>query len=60
MKLAVELASGGLMYMPGFMMIGSGIQVILWLLPQQFERYWYYWWHGFLKHGIKIASGSMI
>jgi hypothetical protein len=35
---AVEMASGGMIYIPGLMMIGSGIQVILRALAQQFER----------------------
>jgi hypothetical protein len=38
MKYAFEMASGGIIYIPDFMMIGSGIHVILSLLPQQFER----------------------
>jgi hypothetical protein len=32
------MVSGGIMYIPSFMTIGSGIQVILRVLPQQFER----------------------
>jgi hypothetical protein len=38
MKYTDEMASGGIMYMPGIMMIGSGIRVILGALLQQFER----------------------
>jgi hypothetical protein len=40
----VEMASDGMIYIPSFMKIGSGIQVILMLLPQQHERLqcWYY------------------
>jgi hypothetical protein len=34
-KYAVEMAAGGLKYIPSFMTIDSGIQVILRLLPQQ-------------------------
>jgi hypothetical protein len=43
-EVAVEMASGGIMYIPSFMKIGLGVQVILKLLPQQFERpqCWYY------------------
>jgi hypothetical protein len=37
MKYAIEMASGSMMYTPTFMMIGSGIQVMLRLLPQQFQ-----------------------
>jgi hypothetical protein len=44
MKYTVEMASGGMIYIPSFMKIGSGIQLILKVLPQQFERLqcWYY------------------
>jgi hypothetical protein len=38
MKYTVEMASGGMIYIPGFMTIGSGIQVILRVGPDQFER----------------------
>jgi hypothetical protein len=40
MQYAVEVVSGGMIYMAGFMTIGSGIQVIhvLRLLRQQFDR----------------------
>jgi hypothetical protein len=33
-----EMVSGAMIYVPSSMTIGSGIQVILRLLPQQFER----------------------
>jgi hypothetical protein len=38
MKYAVEMASGGMIqaYLPSFMKIGSGIQLMLRFLPQQF------------------------
>jgi hypothetical protein len=44
MKYTVEMASHGMIYIPSFMKIGSGIQVILRLLLRQSERlqYWYY------------------
>jgi hypothetical protein len=35
-KYSVEVASHGMIYLPSFVMIGSGIQVIVVLLPQQF------------------------
>jgi hypothetical protein len=38
MKYTVEMDSGGKIYIPSFMTIGSGIRVILKVLPQQFER----------------------
>jgi hypothetical protein len=38
MKYAADLASDGMIYIPSFVTIGSGIQVILRLLPQIFER----------------------
>jgi hypothetical protein len=37
MKYVIEISSGGMIYIPNFMMIGSGIQIILSILPQQFE-----------------------
>jgi hypothetical protein len=44
MKYIVEMASGGIIYVPSFMEIGSVIQVILRLLPRQSEglQCWYY------------------
>jgi hypothetical protein len=47
---------------PSPMAIGSGIQVILRVLPQQFERlwYWYYWWEGLHKYAVEMASGGMM
>jgi hypothetical protein len=36
MKYAVELASDGMKYTPGFILIDSEIQVILRLLPKKF------------------------
>jgi hypothetical protein len=39
MKHTVEMASDGMMYVVSSLMkIGSGIQVILRLIPRQFER----------------------
>jgi hypothetical protein len=35
---AVGMASGGMIYIPSFTAIGSGIQVILRALPGNFER----------------------
>jgi hypothetical protein len=37
-KYTVDMVSDGMIYIPAFMKIGSGIQVILRLLPRQFER----------------------
>jgi hypothetical protein len=41
---AIQMVSGGMVYIPSFITIGSGIQVILRLLPQPFEglECWYY------------------
>jgi hypothetical protein len=36
---AVEMASGGTIYIPSPMTIGSGIQVILRVLPPDLERF---------------------
>jgi hypothetical protein len=38
MMCAFEMTSGGMIYIPSFMLSGSGIQLILRVLPQQFER----------------------
>jgi hypothetical protein len=38
MKHAIETASDDMIYIISFMKIGLGIQVILRVLPQQFER----------------------
>jgi hypothetical protein len=38
MKYTDEMASGGMIYILILMTIGSGILVILRVLPQQFER----------------------
>jgi hypothetical protein len=55
------MAPGGIIYIPSFMTIGSGIQVI-WLLPQQFQRLecWYYSREEFMKYAIEMASSGMI
>jgi hypothetical protein len=36
MKYAIEMGSGDMIYIPSFIMIGSGFEVMLRLLPQQF------------------------
>jgi hypothetical protein len=44
MKYTIEMASDGMTYVPSFMKVGPGMQVILSLLPRQSERLqcWYY------------------
>jgi hypothetical protein len=56
------MVSSEMMYIPSLMTIGSDIQVILRLLPQQSERlqYWYYWWEEFIKYADEMASCSGI
>jgi hypothetical protein len=56
------MASGGMIYVPSVMTIGSGSQVILRLLPQQSERLqcWYYWWEEFIKYVVQMVSGGKI
>jgi hypothetical protein len=51
-----------MIYIPSFINIRSGIQVILTLLSHQFERLqcWYYCWEEFIKYVIEVASGGMI
>jgi hypothetical protein len=43
-KCAVEMVAAGMVYLPSVIQIGSGIQVVLRLLPQQFVKLqcWYY------------------
>jgi pilus assembly protein TadC len=62
MKYGVEMASGDMSFLRRSMSAGSGIKVILRILPQQFERTysWYYRLEGFIKYGIEVASGGMI
>jgi hypothetical protein len=44
------------------MTICSDIQIILRVIPEQFERLqcWYYRVDGFIKYAVEMASGSMI
>jgi hypothetical protein len=46
------MMSGGMIHIQSIMKIGSGIQAILRLLAQQFERLrcWHYWWEGLVKY----------
>jgi hypothetical protein len=62
MKYAVEMVSGGMIWVPSFMKIGSSIQVILRLLPRHSERLqsWYYNWEGFMVYAIETTSYCMI
>jgi hypothetical protein len=61
MKNAVKMASGGMIYIPSFMKIGSSIQVILWFFPRQSERLqcWYYKWEGFMMYAFEMTSDGM-
>jgi hypothetical protein len=58
----VEVDSNGMVYIPTLMMICSSIQVILRLLPQQFERLqcWHYRCEGFMKYTMEMGLGAMI
>jgi hypothetical protein len=38
MRYIVDMDSDGMMYIPSFLKFDSGIQVIVGLLPRQFER----------------------
>jgi hypothetical protein len=58
MNYAIEMASGGMIYIPNFMMTGSDIQVVLRLLPIQFERL--QCWEACMKYAVEIASGGTI
>jgi hypothetical protein len=61
MKYTVKLASDGMIYILSFMNIGSGIQVILRLLPLQSEKLqcWYYHWEGFMMYAVEMISDGM-
>jgi hypothetical protein len=56
------MASGGMICVPSCMMIGLGIQGILWLLPERYERLqcWCYLLQRFMKYAAEMASGGMI
>jgi hypothetical protein len=45
MKYTFEIVPGSMIHIPNFIKFGSGIQVILWILPRQSERLLclYYW-----------------
>jgi hypothetical protein len=38
MKFAIKVTCGGIIYIPSFVTVGSDIQVVLRLVPQQIER----------------------
>jgi hypothetical protein len=61
MNYAVEMASDDIIYISNFTPIGSGMQVILLLLHQKFERlqYRYYSWE-ILKYAVEMPSGGII
>jgi hypothetical protein len=55
------MALGVMTYIRSLTKTGSGIQVILRLLPTQSERlqYSYYWWKGFVRYAVEMISGVM-
>jgi hypothetical protein len=61
-RVSIQMASGGMTYIQRLIMIGSGIQIMLRLIPQQFEKLQclYYWWERFRKYAIEIASGVIM
>jgi hypothetical protein len=58
MKYTVEMASDGMIYVSSFMKTGSGIQVMLRLLPRQSGRLqcWHYEWEGFMMYVVEMTS----
>jgi hypothetical protein len=52
-RYAVESAAYGMAFKLSFMTVCSGIQIILMLLSQQFERL------GITKYAVEMASGGM-
>jgi hypothetical protein len=55
---AVENDVHGVVFIPSFMMVGSGIQVVLRLLPQHLERLQclYYRWDEFMKFSLRCLQ----
>jgi hypothetical protein len=62
MMLAVQMVSGGMIYRPGFMTIGTGVHAILRLRFNNFIGFqcWYYRWEGFMSYAVKMASSGII
>jgi hypothetical protein len=63
MKSAVEVDSGVTIYVPSFMTVGSGIQVMLSLLSEEFQRLHFGiadGVEGFMKYVAQMAPGVMI
>jgi hypothetical protein len=60
--IVIEIDSDGMIYITGFMTLGSGVQLILSFLPQEFERLRLrcYRWEGFMMYANKVGSGAMI
>jgi hypothetical protein len=54
------IRQGGMMYIPSFMTAVSDMQVLLRLLPQEFERLlcWRYRWERFMKYACQMASDN--
>jgi hypothetical protein len=61
-EVGIKLASCGMIRIPSFMTIGSGIQAILRVLSLQFLRpqCWYYRLEGITMQSTETASGGMI
>jgi hypothetical protein len=61
MKYATEMDSGGIIYRPSFMMISSGIQVVLRLLSNNLKGCNVGITEGWevINYALKMASGGM-
>lgn len=59
-RYAVECVSYNMDFIPNFMKMGSGIEVILGLLPQNLRGFSVYWQERFMKYTNEVASGSVI
>jgi hypothetical protein len=54
------MISDGMIYIPSFMKIGSGLQVILRLrLQSETLHCWYYEWEGFVMYAVEMTSDYM-
>jgi hypothetical protein len=57
MRYATEMASGGMIHIPSLMTTGSGIQVILRLVHEHFQRLqcWNYYREEFMKYATEMS-----
>jgi hypothetical protein len=59
LKYAVEIAIGGMIYIPSFIMIGTGVQAILMFCLRNMSC-WYYWCERFINYAGEMGLRAMI